>query len=296
MKSGDWSLDDLALVRAVAAHGSLAGAARELGIDHSNAFRRLGALEARAGVTLFRRSRHGYQATEAGELAAATAERVLDETSRLERELQGHDRRVQGLLRVTAPDTLARHVVDLCTAFEARHPDVRFELVINNAFLTLQKRDADVALRPARTSPPGLSVRRLAPIATAIYEPRARRKSAGERWIGFGDALSHLDAAQWLRTHVDPSNIAMTVDALPAALAACEAGVGRALLPCFHAGASPRVCRVGDPLAEVQSQLWFATHPDLRGSTRVRLFRDFALEWARQRAGDFWPGPGSVDA
>ncbi len=296
MKSGDWSLDDLALVRAVAAHGSLAGAARELGIDHSNAFRRLGALEARAGVTLFRRSRHGYQATQAGELAAATAERVLDETSRLERELQGHDRRVQGLLRVTAPDTLARHVVDLCTAFEARHPDVRFELVINNAFLTLQKRDADVALRPARTSPPGLSVRRLAPIATAIYEPRARRKSAGERWIGFGDALSHLDAAQWLRTHVDPSNIAMTVDTLPAALAACEAGVGRALLPCFHAGASPRVCRIGDPLAEVQSQLWFATHPDLRGSARVRLFRDFALEWTRQHAGDFWPGSGRVDA
>ena len=296
MKSGDWSLDDLALVRAIAAHGSLAGAARELGIDHSNAFRRLGALEARAGVTLFRRSRHGYQATEAGELAAATAERVLDETSRLERELQGHDRRVQGLLRVTAPDTLARHVVDLCTAFEARHPDVRFELVINNAFLTLQKRDADVALRPARTSPPGLSVRRLAPIATAIYEPRARRKNAGERWIGFGDALSHLDAAQWLRTHVDPSNIAMTVDTLPAALAACEAGVGRALLPCFHAGASPRVRRVGDPLAEVQSQLWFATHPDLRGSARVRLFRDFAQEWARQHAGDFWPGSGRVDA
>jgi len=144
MKSGDWSLDDLALVRAIAAHGSLAGAARELGVDHSNAFRRLGALEARIGVTLFRRSRRGYEATEAGELAAAAAARVLSETTMLERELQGHDQRVQGLLRITAPDTLVRHVVELCGAFEAQHPSVRFELVINNAFLTLQQRDADV--------------------------------------------------------------------------------------------------------------------------------------------------------
>jgi DNA-binding transcriptional LysR family regulator len=290
MKSGDWSLDDLALVRAIAAHGSLAGAARELGIDHSNAFRRLGALETRAGATLFRRSRRGYQATEAGELAAATAERVLAETTRLERELLGRDRRVQGLLRVTAPDTLVRHVVDLCAAFEAEHPAVHFELVINNAFLTLQKRDADVALRPARASPPGLSVRKLAPIATAVYEARPRGKGAEGRWIGFGEALSHLDAAQWLRTHVEPSDIAMVVDTLPAALAACEAGLGRALLPCFYAEPSRRVRRVGEPLADVQSQLWFATHPDLRGAARVRLFRDFAQRWIGERAGDFWPG------
>ena len=290
MKSGDWSLDDLALVRAIAAHGSLAGAARELGVDHSNAFRRLGALEARIGVTLFRRSRRGYEATEAGELAAAAAGRVLTETTMLERELQGHDQRVQGLLRITAPDTLVRHVVELCGAFEALHPSVRFELVINNAFLTLQQRDADVALRPARSSPTGLSVRRLAPIATAVYQAKGKRGTPGnERWIGLGDALAHLDAAQWLRTHIEPARIALVVDTLPAALAACEAGMGRALLPCFYAEASPRLRRIGAPLAEVQSQLWFVTHPDLRRATRVRLFRDFVQAWVRERAADFWP-------
>jgi len=290
MKSGDWSLDDLALVRAIAAHGSLAGAARELGVDHSNAFRRLGALEARTGVTLFRRSRRGYEATDAGELAAAAGERVLAETALLARELQGHDQRVQGLLRITAPDTLVRHVVELCNAFEAQHPSVRFELVINNAFLTLQKRDADVALRPARTSPTGLSVRKLAPIATAVYQAKGKRGTANkERWIGLGDALAHLDAAQWLHAHVDPSQIAIVVDTLPAALAACEAGMGRALLPCFHAEASSKLRRLGAPLAEVQSQLWFVTHPDLRRSTRVRLFRDFTQGWVQRHAADFWP-------
>jgi DNA-binding transcriptional LysR family regulator len=293
MKSAEWSLEDLQLIGAIAAHGSLAGAARALGIDHSNAFRRLGAIEARTGVKLFRRSRRGYEATEAGELAARTAERVLAETTQLSRELQGRDLHVQGLLRVTAPDTMAALMVELCAAFAAQHPSVRFELVINNAFLTLHKRDADVAIRPARRSPEGMSVRKLATVATAAYEMKSRRKpTAPPRWIGLGEALSHLDSAQWLRNHVTPEQIALTVDTLPAALAACEAGLGRALLPCFYGDTSTRVRRVGDPLPEVQTQLWFVTHPDLRTSARVRLFRDFAVPWARQRAAAFAPPGG----
>ena len=40
-------LEDLRLVRAIGEAGTLAGAARGLGVDHSTAFRRLGALEKR---------------------------------------------------------------------------------------------------------------------------------------------------------------------------------------------------------------------------------------------------------
>ncbi|MFC5742081.1 LysR family transcriptional regulator [Dyella tabacisoli] len=284
MKSGEWSLDDLQLVRAIAANGNLAGAARDLGIDHSNAFRRLGTVEQRLGVKLFRRSRRGYQATEEGELAAQAAERVLAETDLLSRQLLGRDRHVHGRLRVTAPDTLVGHLAELCAEFTALHPMVHFDLVINNAFLTLQQRDADVAIRPAQLSPQGLSVRKLASVATAVYAPKpARRKEPAERWIGLGDALSHLAAAQWLRNHVDPARIALTVDTLPAALAACEAGLGRALLPCFYADRSRAVSRLGAPLPEVQTQLWFVTHPDLRSSARIRLFRDFVVQWIAHR-------------
>ena len=47
MAQSGLSLDDLRLVRAIGAAGSLTGAARRLRIDHSTAFRRLGAIEAR---------------------------------------------------------------------------------------------------------------------------------------------------------------------------------------------------------------------------------------------------------
>ncbi|HZD52352.1 MAG TPA: LysR family transcriptional regulator [Woeseiaceae bacterium] len=49
----DWN--DLRFVLAVARAGALTAAAKALGIDHSTAFRRLNALEARLGARLFER-------------------------------------------------------------------------------------------------------------------------------------------------------------------------------------------------------------------------------------------------
>ena len=49
----DW--DDLRYFLAIARAGSLSGAARTLGVNHSTVFRRLHAFEARLGVRLFDR-------------------------------------------------------------------------------------------------------------------------------------------------------------------------------------------------------------------------------------------------
>ena len=66
----DWN--DLRLVLAVARTGSLKGAAQAMRVNHSTAFRRLGALEEALGVRLFERLPGGvYAATAAGERTAA---------------------------------------------------------------------------------------------------------------------------------------------------------------------------------------------------------------------------------
>ena len=71
----DWN--EPRLVLAVQRAGSLAGAAKSLGIDHSTAFRRLNTLEDRMGVRLFERLPGGtYVPTSAGERMAAAAERM----------------------------------------------------------------------------------------------------------------------------------------------------------------------------------------------------------------------------
>ena len=84
----DWN--EPRLVLAIHRAGSLTGAAKALGIDHSTAFRRLNAVEGQLGVRLFERLPGGaYEATAAGERMAAAAERMEDETLALTATLPG---------------------------------------------------------------------------------------------------------------------------------------------------------------------------------------------------------------
>ena len=282
MRHDRLSLEDLELVRAIGASGSLSGAVRSLEVDHSAAFRRLAAIEARAGAVLFRRSRRGYTPTEAGELVMATAQRMLADAEHLSRQLAGQDARAEGLIRITIPDTLAAVAARLCADFRRAHPALRCDLIVANAFSSLQQRDADVALRASEGPPTGLSAKRLADIPTAAYAARGerdRRPVPEGEWVGFDESLAHLSSARWLQQHVPQARIAMRVNSLPAALAACQSGLGRALLPCYFADEAKGLKRLSAPLVEVRTQLWFVTHPDLRRSAKVRVLREFAAGW-----------------
>jgi DNA-binding transcriptional LysR family regulator len=146
---GDWN--DLRSFLAIARQGSLQGAARTLGVNHSTVFRRLNALEARLGARLFDRSARGYALTAGGEHMLASAERVEDEILGLEHRLLGGDVRLSGTLRVTTTDTLVHGVLGPhLRAFQTAYPAIELELITGNAFFDLYKREADVALRPSR--------------------------------------------------------------------------------------------------------------------------------------------------
>ncbi len=283
-------LEDLQLARAIGEAGTLAGAARRLGVDHSTAFRRLGALEKRLGVRLFERARDGYTPTPAGEAAIATAAALLEELDTLERQLAGEDLRPSGVVRITTTDTLVDFIAPALAAFRSAHPEIALELVAANAFFTLTKRDADVAIRPSLTVPDHLVGRRLAAIAMAPYAAPAylagrgrTRALAAHDWLGLDESLSHLGASTWMRKHVQPEHVVFRSSSLLALQAAARAGLGVAPLPCYLGDADPTLSRLGPAIPEMASALWLLTHPDLRRVARIRAFLDFMAPWLGQR-------------
>src|SRR5688500_17425447 len=98
--------DDLRYVLALADAGSLAGAARALGVNHTTVLRRVGAFEKRLGLRLFERLPAGDVPTAGGEELIAAARRVDETVVALERRIAGQDLRLAGALRVTTTDTL----------------------------------------------------------------------------------------------------------------------------------------------------------------------------------------------
>jgi DNA-binding transcriptional LysR family regulator len=283
------TLDDLRLVSAIGVATSLTGAARALALDHSTAFRRLNAIEARLGARLFERARDGYTPTEAGQVALDAATRLLDELADLERRICGQDIRPSGSVRVTTPDTLVALLSETVAALRAHQPGITVELIVTSSFLALRKRDAHIAIRPARTAPTSLTGRRIATVATAFYAApayvrRGRRIALAQHdWIGFEDNLQHLHAARWMARNVAPERLVYRVDSVLAACAGARAGLGVAALPCYLGDAEAGLQRLSPPPEELSVPLWLLTHPDLRRVARVRTVLDFLGQRLAQR-------------
>ncbi|SEE18282.1 transcriptional regulator, LysR family [Rhizobiales bacterium GAS188] len=274
------TIEDLRLLTALAEAGSLAGAARRILVNHASAWRRLGALEQRLGARLFERSRTGYTPTPAGEEAIAVASRVVTELGELERRLAGQDIRLTGIVRLTTAETLLDLLVPILAELRHVHPGIVVELVTTNAFFTLTRRDADIALRPAASVPEGLVARRLAGVATAAYATADYLKGRTDidplalDWLTPDDSLAHLGSARWIAEHVEPDRIVHRSSTLMGLLAAARAGMGVAPLPCYLGDTDTTLRRVLPPVPEMASALFLLTHPDLRRTVRIRAVLD----------------------
>jgi DNA-binding transcriptional LysR family regulator len=284
----DW--DDLRYVLAVAEQGSLAGAARALAVNHTTVLRRINAFEEAHGVRLFERLPTGYALTAGGEQMLAAAREMSGVVAALERRLAGQDLRLEGTLRITTTDTLMGSVLPgILASFRAAHPGIRLEVSVSNLMANLTKRDADVAIRPAREAPETLIGRRVAAVASAIYAGPVLRAAveaaaAGTNdliafpWVAPDDTLAGSSVARWMRAHVPEARIAVRADSLLSLRQAAAAGLGLAALPCYLGDASPSLRRAGPPVEEMATALWILTHEDLRRTARVRAFTEFAAE------------------
>ncbi len=280
------SWDEFRLVRAIADHLGLNGAADALGLNHSTVFRRLNALEDDLGAQLFERGRNGYGLTSSGEQMVALARRMGEEVVEFERKVAGRDLQPSGEVRVTTTDTIFATMASQAFAlFRQRYPDITLDVNIDNRALNLSHRDADVAIRASNQPPETLVGRRIATIAWAIYGPR---KMAGETgftplefagpWIGFGDPIQGNNGAKWLKTNIREDRIAVRVNGMLGIVEAISAGLGVAIIPCFTGEAREDLVRLSPPIPEAASALWLLTHPDLRGAARIRAFLDFMAQ------------------
>lgn len=277
--------DNLRVFLAVARTGSLSAAARDLGVNHSTVFRRVAGFEEDLGVRLFERHREGYALTAAGEEMLAASGEIEERVQLLDRRISGRDLRLSGSLRVATTDTLMQALLPpLFAAFRAAFPRVELEVAVAQEFVSLGRREADVAVRAGLRPPESLVGRSVARLGFAVYGSpaylagRAEAPLAAQDWLGPDESLAHTAVAGWLRDQVPPARILFRSNSLVVLYQAARAGLGLALLPCFLADPDAALSRLTPPLPGVENELWLLTHADLRRSARVRAFLDFLHE------------------
>lgn len=288
MKHKDLDWDDLRVFMAALRAGSMAAAGKTLGVNASTVHRRIGRLEARLGVRLAERGRSGLEATAAGRDLLAGIEAMEQAADSAALRLAGQDLQLEGVVRITAPDDIAaKLLLPMLRDFHERFPGIRIELPLDNRFLSLTRREADVAIRPTREPPPNLAGRRIGPLASAVYGV-ARfadgRPLAALPWIGWDEGSGPPPLNDWQRRNLPAESLRLRSNSMLNQALAAEAGLGVAILPCFLGDSFPSLERLAEDPAW-KTELWLLTHPDLRQAARVRALLDFLYEALRKQRG-----------
>jgi len=296
MPTLEW--DSLRHALAIGAAGSISGAARALGVNHTTVLRRLEALEAQLGTRLFDRQRGGYQPTEAGLVLLEQARHMATRADEVERQVLGRDRELTGSLRVTTAFVLMDHLLPQPLADFARaYPGIEVEMVENAVLADLSSpsaaaaqyrsgREADVALRLSAHVAEHLVGRDLGMTQCRVYALRGApdlpqgqtpiaELTRDAPWVAFERGASGRIYDRWMREHLAHAHVRLRVDIFNAKAAMLRTGIGVGILPTFMQDKHPELVPVSEPIAELAAPVWMLTHPDLRKTARVRAFMQF---------------------
>ena len=138
----------------MAAAGSFAEAARQLGQTRAAVSRRIAQIEAQVGAPLFARTTRALGLSESGRRLLVRARAVLEAADAARRGLRSQGHELAGTLRLTSVPMFAQSVLGpLLAAFQARHPQLRIEMRLTGRRIDLLREDVDVAFRLTERPP-----------------------------------------------------------------------------------------------------------------------------------------------
>lgn len=140
----------LRIIDAVARHGSVTAAARELHYSQPSVTHHLGRLEAETGAQLLQRVGRGIRLTEAGRLLADRAAEIIGRIDAVDAELAAHIGLSAGRIRLAGFSSAIGALVPAAMAqLAAKHPGLEVNLVDTHppeAFELLRTGKVDVAI------------------------------------------------------------------------------------------------------------------------------------------------------
>ena len=283
----DWN--DLRYFLAVARTGSTLAASRTLRVSQTTVARRVAALEAELGLTLFDRQQTGYALTPAGEALVEQADSVESAAGAFADAASTQSRDASGTVKLTLDEIYAVSLLpSILRDLHEAWPAIRIELDPSEEKRDLAAGEADIALRMAdRPTGGGLVGRRITTDHWTIYcsrdyaaahgVPHRRRDLKGHSFIGGGGPGVWMYYRAWLEENGLADSVAMQYGTSTGLLAAARAGLGLAVLPSLIADLDPDLVRCLPPEPKERG-LWLLTHERLRHTPRVRVVLDFLWE------------------
>jgi len=260
-------------------------------VAHTTLAKRVVDAEEAFGAIAFVRGPKGYVLTDAGREIKAYAERMELEAAGARLAVQEHDQRPSGRVVVSVMGPILIRVLAAGFAdFRNRFPDLKVEFKTSYQLVDLRAQKADVVVRFQNHPDDYLVGRRVvtqyaAPYAIPDVLAAAQSRSAPVPVIGWG---AKKDVEQRARRHgISDIDIVCTVAELEAQRALILGGAGVGIVPCYLFGNEESRLRWPGTSPLPINDGWVLTHPDLAGSTRVKLVADFCYNALKAARGQF---------
>ena len=293
----DWN--DLKVLLALARGGSVAGAARAMGVDQSTVSRRLAALEQALGCPLLVRGGREFSWTVQGRTMIAAAEAAEAAIDGGIRELRSARLAATGTVRVSTTPGLAAFLLRAMPELQARHPHLAIDVSGTMEYVDLAKGDADIALRAGSPGEPDVIAKKVFRSGWFLYASRDYVATAGvvrslddlrrHRLVLMTPNLHAMALGlRWLEDHRDESTPITRIDNLQSAMQVALLGRGIVSLPHSLAHLDSGLVRAW-PESIAISDAYLVYHASLRGVARIRAAVE-ALTELMQAHGEEWSG------
>ncbi|WP_323011676.1 LysR family transcriptional regulator [Castellaniella sp.] len=281
----DW--DAIRYFLEVARTQRASAAALRLGVQHSTVTRRIRALEAGLGVMLFEKSRaNGFTLTEEGQQFFVYAEQVESALLAAQEALSGAAQGLTGHLRIGSTEGFGSTILTpLMVDFQRRHPGITLDIMPVPRYISLSKREADIAIALERPQHGPYLCTKLAEYALKLYGTRdyldrhppihQRSDLSHHTFIGYVDELLFSDRLRYLDDWVQASQVVFRSTSVLAQYQAVLGGQALAILPCFLAAQDSRLAPVLNADIHVSRSFWMYCHEDLRQTRRVMAIWDY---------------------
>lgn len=281
--------DDLRHFSALASTGSLSAASRLLGVEHATVARRVTSLEEHLGVQLIDRRARRWKLTSEGERIAAIADRMETEVQAVRRAAEGARSELSGTIAISAPPALTQAFLTApLVGLQTRHPGLTIKIIGEARTASLDRGEADIAIRLSRPEDGDLMITKLGQMDFRLYaspDYLASTKDEAWRFIGYDGPAARAPQQAAIEQFAGARPFAFYASSLEIQQAAARCGGGITALPDFMARSDVGLVLVA-PEVLVSRDIWFVVHNDLRRSRPVKAILDalreaFALDRAK---------------
>jgi DNA-binding transcriptional LysR family regulator len=271
----DW--ENLRYFAALAASGTFLGAAKALGVEHATVSRRVALLEEQLKLRLIDRRGRRIALTPDGERIAEMAQQMEEQALAIRRSAVPGDR-LTGSVRISAPPALAGVLLPgAIAALRREHPAIDIAVIGEKRYASLNRREADIAIRLSRPDQGDLTMTRIGSVTFHFYASPSYLADVPERDWSFITYGADMEASpQHIRLIEVAAGrpVGLRASTLELQRATAQAGGGVAVLPDFFVGPGDGLVVALTEKEPVRRDIWLVVHSDIRSVPIIRVVMD----------------------